>query len=193
MIDRPEADAMRDVADTDTAPGAAKAAPARVRIQHEDFDVGCELAELRAGDAGIGAAVAFVGSVRDRESAQTTACAVEALELEHYPGMTEAAIERMLDCAIERFGLRAARVVHRVGRLELHAQIVLVVAAAAHRGAAFQGCEFLIDYLKTQAPFWKKEHTAQGAAWVDARVADDAALARWGLAADNAAVGAFGV
>ena len=158
---------------------------ARVRIQQDDFDAGRELAELRAGDAGIGAVVTFVGTVRDRRSPTQPDgdedAAVQALELEHYPGMTEAAIERMIDAAVQRFGLRAARVVHRVGRLELHAQIVLVVAAAAHRGAAFQGCEFLIDWLKTQAPFWKKEHTARGAAWVDARVADDAALARWGI------------
>ena len=175
---------------TSSERGVAPAA--RVRIQQGDFDAGRELAELRAGDAGIGAVVAFVGTVRDREwpPAQPGGGggdAVQALELEHYPGMTEAAIERMIDAAMRRFGLRAARVVHRVGRLELHAQIVLVVAAAAHRGAAFQGCEFLIDWLKTQAPFWKKEHTARGAAWVDARVADDAALARWGIdAAGNA-------
>ena len=171
----------------DPADAAVPAATPRVRIQHEDFDAGRELAALCAGDAGIGAAVAFVGLVRDREPARPGAAAVQALELEHYPGMTEEAIERMIDAATARFGLRAARVVHRVGRLELHAQIVLVMAAAAHRAAAFQGCEFLIDYLKTQAPFWKKEHTAAGAAWVDARVADDAALARWGIAAGNAA------
>ena len=165
------------------------AAAPRVRIQETDFDVGAELAAVREGDAGIGAVVAFVGTVRDREAgpgAAVAAFSVDALELEHYPGMTEDAIERMIDAAVQRFGLRAARVVHRVGRLELHAQIVLVIAAAAHRGTAFQGCEFLIDYLKTQAPFWKKEHSAAGAHWVDARVADDAALARWGVAAGNA-------
>ena len=176
--------------DTSGEPPRHVAAPAaRVRIQQDDFDAGRELAELRAGDAGIGAVVAFVGTVRDRQS---PACpdddGVQAIELEHYPGMTEDAIERMIDAAVRRFDLRAARVVHRVGRLELHAQIVLVMVAAAHRGAAFQGCEFLIDWLKTQAPFWKKEHTADGrAAWVDARVADDAALARWGIDAGNAA------
>ena len=166
------------------------AAP-RVRIQEADFDAGAELAAVRDGDAGIGAVVAFVGTVRDREAGQGASTAVapgvDALELEHYPGMTEDAIERMIDAAVERFGLRAARVVHRVGRLELHAQIVLVIAAAPHRGTAFQGCEFLIDYLKTQAPFWKKEHSAAGARWVDARVADDAALERWGLKSGNAA------
>ena len=167
-------------------PVSPAAAP-RVRIQLADFDAGAEIAAARDGDAGIGAVVAFVGTVRDREAGQGAVVhGVDALELEHYPGMTEDAIERMIDAAVQRFGLRAARVVHRVGRLELHAQIVLVITAAAHRGTAFQGCEFLIDYLKTQAPFWKKEHSAAGARWVDARVADDAALARWGVAAGNA-------
>ena len=163
------------------------ASPPRVRIQHADFDAGAEIDAVREGDAGIGAVVACVGTVRDREAGQGAAAhGVEALELEHYPGMTEDAIEGMIDAAVQRFGLRAARVVHRVGRLDLHAQIVLVVVAAAHRGMAFQGCEFLIDYLKTQAPFWKKEHSTAGARWVDARVADDAALARWGVEAGNA-------
>ena len=174
-------------------PDVAAAASPRVRIQHADFDVAAELAEVRSGDAGIGAVVAFVGTVRDREApADPAAPAVHALELEHYPGMTEDAIERMIDAATERFGLRAARVVHRVGRLDLQEQIVLVIAASAHRGTAFQGCEFLIDWLKTQAPFWKKEHTAAGAAWVDARVADDAALERWGIAGGNAGAAATG-
>ena len=174
---------MNETLGTSFAPPAAP----RVRIQEADFDVGAEVAAVRGSDAGIGAVVAFVGTVRDREAGQGAAATrVDALELEHYPGMTEDAIERMIDAAVQRFGLRAARVVHRVGRLELHAQIVLVIAAAAHRGTAFQGCEFLIDYLKTQAPFWKKEHSAAGARWVDARVADDAALARWGVDAGNA-------
>ena len=112
---------------------------------------------------------------------------ISALELEHYPGMTEQAIERMIDEAMRRFELRAARVVHRVGPLAPGDQIVLVAVSAAHRGAAFQGCEFLIDYLKTQAPFWKKESGADGASWVDARSSDDAALERWGLRSGNAA------
>jgi molybdopterin synthase catalytic subunit len=154
----------------------------RVAIQPEDFDVSQETARLREGDGGIGAVVAFVGTVRDR-SAQG---AVSRMELEHYPGMTEAAIEAMIDAAFARFDLRAARVVHRVGALQAFDQIVLVLVASAHRGEAFQACEFLMDYLKTQAPFWKKEHTPEGARWVDARVADDAALARWGITAVNA-------
>ena len=108
------------------------------------------------------------------------------MELEHYPGMTERAIEAMIDAAMQRFDIRGARVVHRVGVLQPGAQIVLVAVASAHRGTAFQACEFLMDYLKTQAPFWKKETTPSGAQWVDARVADDAALARWGIAASNA-------
>ena len=111
---------------------------------------------------------------------------VSEMELEHYPGMTERAIEAMVDSAMQRFDIRAARVVHRVGRLLPREQIVLVAVSSAHRGQAFQACEFLIDYLKTQAPFWKKEATPEGDKWVDARVADDAALARWGIQANNA-------
>jgi molybdopterin synthase catalytic subunit len=155
---------------------------ARVSIRHDDFDVGAEIAALRAGDGGVGAVAAFVGTVRDRNDGS----AVQALELEHYPGMTEAAIEAMIDAAMRRFEIRAARVVHRVGVLAPSAQIVLVAVTSAHRGEAFQACEFLMDYLKTQAPFWKKESGPAGARWVDARVADDAALARWGIAAGNA-------
>ena len=157
-------------------------AAARVSIQHEDFDIGAEVAALRAGDDGVGAVAAFVGTVRDRNDG----AAVTSLELEHYPGMTEASIEAMIDEAMRRFEIRAARVVHRVGVLAPPAQIVLVVVTSAHRGEAFQACEFLMDYLKTQAPFWKKEAGTVGARWVDARVADDAALARWGITAGNA-------
>ena len=108
------------------------------------------------------------------------------MELEHYPGMTERAIEAMVDEAQRRFDILGARVVHRVGVLQPLEQIVLVAVTSAHRGQAFQACEFLMDYLKTQAPFWKKESSAAGAHWVDARVADDAALARWGIQASNA-------
>lgn len=152
---------------------------ARVCIQTGDFDLGAEAATLRAGDGGVGAVVAFVGTVRERGSGP----AVSAMELEHYPGMTEAAIEAMVDEALARFDIRAARVIHRVGLLQALDQIVAVLVSSAHRGQAFQACEFLMDYLKTQAPFWKKEYTADGAQWVDARVADDEALARWGIAA----------
>ncbi len=155
---------------------------ARVSVQTQDFDVSAELAALRAGDAAVGAIAVFVGTVRDRNDGS----GVSAMELEHYPGMTEAAIETMIDAAMRRFDLRAARVVHRVGLLQPLDQIVLVAVSSAHRGAAFQGCEFLMDYLKTQAPFWKKETTPEGARWVDARVADDEALARWGIEAGNA-------
>ena len=153
----------------------------RVSIRHEDFDLTTELAALRQGDAGVGAVVSFVGTVRDRSEGQ----GVSAMELEHYPGMTERAIESMIDETQRRFDIRGARVVHRVGPLQPCEQIVLVAVSSAHRGQAFQACEFLMDYLKTQAPFWKKETTPEGARWVDARVADDAALARWGLTLSN--------
>ena len=155
---------------------------ARVAIQSEDFDLTQEVAALRAGDGGVGAVATFTGTVRDRSDGQS----VSAMELEHYPGMTERAIEAMIDEAQRRFDIRAARVVHRVGVLQPGEQIVLVAVTSAHRGQAFQACEFLMDYLKTQAPFWKKETTPAGARWVDARVADDAALARWGIQAPNA-------
>ena len=154
----------------------------RVSIQTDDFDLGAEVAAVRAGDAGVGAVATFVGTVRDRNDGS----AVSGMELEHYPGMTERAIEAMIDEARRRFDIRAARVVHRVGPLRPGDQIVLVAVTSAHRGQAFQACEFLMDYLKTQAPFWKKEATPEGARWVDARVADDAALARWGIQANNA-------
>lgn len=154
----------------------------RVRVQSADFDLSAEVAALRAGQHGVGAVASFIGTVRDRSDGQ----GVSAMELEHYPGMTEQSIERMVDAAFERFDLIGARVVHRVGLLAPGDQIVLVLVSSAHRGQAFQACEFLMDYLKTQAPFWKKESTPEGARWVDARVSDDAALARWGIASDNA-------
>ena len=154
----------------------------RVSIRHEDFDPAAELAMLRQGDAGVGALVSFIGTVRDHSEGQ----GVSAMELEHYPGMTERAIEAMIDETQRRFDIRGARVVHRVGPLLPGEQIVLVAVSSAHRGQAFQACEFLMDYQKTQAPFWKKEQTPGGARWVDARVSDDAALARWGIQASNA-------
>ena len=155
----------------------------RVRIQTEDFDLSTEVAALRAGDAGVGAVASFIGTVRDRNDG----LGVSAMELEHYPGMTERAIEAMIDEAHRRFDLRAARVIHRVGPLLPQDQIVLVVVSSSHRGEAFKACEFLMDYLKTQAPFWKKEQTPEGARWVDARVSDDESLKRWGISADNSA------
>jgi molybdopterin synthase catalytic subunit len=155
----------------------------RVSIQTDDFDLSAEVEALRHDDAQVGAVAAFVGTVRDRSDD----CTVQALELEHYPGMTERAIEAMIDDAQRRFDIRAARVVHRVGRLAPKDRIVLVVVTSTHRHEAFQACEFLMDYLKTQAPFWKKESTPDGARWVDARQCDDAALARWGVAVRNAA------
>ena len=155
----------------------------RVTVQTADFDLGAEVAALRAGDPAVGAVASFIGTVRDRNDGS----GVSAMELEHYPGMTEKAIEAMIDEATQRFDIRAARVIHRVGPLLPLDQIVLVVVTSSHRGAAFQACEFLMDYLKTQAPFWKKETTLEGARWVDARVADDAALERWGIQAGNAA------
>jgi molybdopterin synthase catalytic subunit len=154
----------------------------RVSVRHADFDLSAEVATLRAGDGGVGAVVAFVGTVREHSAGQD----VSRMELEHYPGMTEAAIEAMIDAAAQRFDIRAARVVHRIGMLEPSEQIVLVAVSSAHRGQAFQACEFLMDYLKTQAPFWKKETTAEGARWVDARCSDDAALERWGMRSGNA-------
>lgn len=157
--------------------------PPRVSVQTADFDLGAEVARLRSGDAGIGAVAAFIGTIRDRNDGR----AVEAMELEHYPGMTERSIEAMIDAAIARFGIRGARVVHRIGLLGPLDQIMMVAVVAAHRGEAFQACEYLMDYLKTQAPFWKKEATAQGGHWVDARSSDDAALARWRGTADSSA------
>jgi molybdopterin synthase catalytic subunit len=156
---------------------------ARVTVQTADFDLSAEIAALQAGDAQVGAVASFIGTVR----AGGGDGAVSAMELEHYPGMTERAIEAMIDRAFERFAIRGARVIHRVGLLHPGDQIVMVAVTASHRGPAFEACEFLMDYLKTQAPFWKKETTPDGARWVDARVADDEALRRWGIDAGNAA------
>lgn len=153
----------------------------RVSIQTEDFDLGAEVARLREANKGVGAVCSFIGTVRDRNDGQS----VSTMELEHYPGMTEKSIEAMIDEAHQRFDIFGARVIHRVGLLQPLDQIVLVAVTSAHRGQSFQACEFLMDYLKTQAPFWKKEQTPEGARWVDARVSDDAALARWGIQARN--------
>ena len=146
-----------------------------VRVQAEDFDVSAELARLRAGDARIGAVAAFIGTVRDVNEAASVA----TMTLEHYPGMTEKALASIVDEAKSRWDILDALVVHRVGALAPTDQIVLVAVTGAHRGEAFAACEFIMDYLKTRAPFWKKEATAAGERWVDARSSDDAAAARW--------------
>ena len=153
----------------------------RVSIQTADFNLGDEIETLRKNDPRIGAVCSFVGTVRDRNDGR----AVGSMELEHYPGMTEKAIEAMIDAAITRFDIFGARVVHRVGLLQPLDQVVMVAVTSAHRGESFKACEFLMDYLKTQAPFWKKEQTPEGARWVDARVTDDTALARWGVQLPN--------
>ena len=183
----------------------------RVSIQTEDFNLAFEVEALRQNDKRIGAICTFTGTVRDRNIASTlaTSCAalppegaelarggpslrssacdeVISMELEHYPGMTEKAIEAMIDEASVRFNIFGARIVHRVGLLQPLDQVVMVAVTSAHRGESFKACEFLMDYLKTQAPFWKKEETPEGARWVDARVTDDAALARWGIETRNA-------
>jgi molybdopterin synthase catalytic subunit len=153
----------------------------RVVIQTEDFNLAAEIDALRLQDKRVGAVCSFVGTVRDRNDGQN----VSELELEHYPGMTEKSIEAMIDEAVSRFDIYAARVIHRIGPLKPLDQIVMVAVTSAHRGESFKACEFLMDYLKTQAPFWKKEQTPDGARWVDARVSDDAALAKWGIEAKN--------
>jgi molybdopterin synthase catalytic subunit len=152
-----------------------------VSIQTQDFDVSQELAALRAGDARVGAVCSFLGTVRERNDGSSVA----SMELEHYPGMTEKSISAMMEEAKKRFDIFAAHVIHRVGLLHPEDQIVFVAVTSAHRGESFKACEFLMDYLKTQAPFWKKEVTPEGARWVDARVSDDQALARWGIDATN--------
>jgi len=152
-----------------------------VSIQSQDFDVSHELAVLRGGDARVGAVCSFLGTVRERNDGS----AVASMALEHYPGMTEKSISTMMMEANQRFDIFAARVIHRVGLLHPEDQIVFVAVTSAHRGESFKACEFLMDYLKTQAPFWKKEVTPEGARWVDARLSDDQALARWGIQATN--------
>ena len=159
----------------------------RVVIQTEDFNVAEVLAALRANDLRVGAVCSFVGTVRDTRMLTGQAVdEVVSMTLEHYPGMTESSIEAMIDEAHQRFDFYQAKVIHRVGDLKPADQIVLVAVTSAHRGESFKACEFLMDYLKTQAPFWKKEETPEGAQWVDARVSDDQALARWGIKSSNA-------
>ena len=148
-----------------------------VRVQTEDFDIGAEIAAMRRGNPAIGGIASFVGVVRDMNDGAS----VSEMSLEHYPGMTEKAIGEIIDQARARWNVIDALVVHRVGLLRPTDQIVLVIVASAHRGDAFAACEFVMDYLKTRAPFWKKEQTAEGARWVDARMADDLAAERWRL------------
>lgn len=147
----------------------------QVRVQTRDFDLSAEVAALRADNPRVGAVVTFVGTVRDMNDG----AAVSAMELEHYPGMTEQALENIVEQACARWPLAGALVIHRVGPLLPQEQIVLVAVSSAHRGEAFDACEFIIDYLKTEAPFWKKEQTPEGARWVDARESDDTATAKW--------------
>lgn len=146
-----------------------------IRIQESDFDLSAEIAALRKGDPRVGAVVSFLGTVRDMNDGSQ----VKGMTLEHYPGMTEKALHEILDQAKARWDIYQTLVIHRVGPLLPEDQIVLVVVTSAHRGEAFAACEFIMDYLKTAAPFWKKEDTPEGARWVDARVTDEAAMARW--------------
>ena len=147
-----------------------------VRVQTEDFDAGAEIAAIRRGNPKIGAVAAFVGLVRDVNDGD----AVHSMVLEHYPGMTERALDKIVAEAKERFKVYDALIIHRVGELRPTDQIVLAVASGAHRGEVFAACEFIVDYLKTRAPFWKKESTQDGTRWVEARETDDNAAARWG-------------
>jgi molybdopterin synthase catalytic subunit len=146
-----------------------------VRVQTEDFDVGAEVAALRRGNPKVGAVASFVGVVRDLNEGDSVA----RMTLEHYPGMTEKAIEAIVAEARTRWDIIDVTVIHRVGELKPTDQIVLVVVSSGHRGEAFAACEFVMDYLKTRAPFWKKEETPQGTRWVEARASDDEAAERW--------------
>ena len=147
-----------------------------VRVQFEDFDVGLEINQLRNARKDTGAIVSFVGQVRDLNDGNS----VSKLTLEHYPGMTEKALTSIIDQAKSRWDFFDALIIHRVGSLNPTEQIVLVVVSGAHRGEAFKACEFIMDFLKTEAPFWKKEVTQDGEQWLDAKQSDDAARARWG-------------
>jgi molybdopterin synthase catalytic subunit len=146
-----------------------------VRVQTADFDIGAEIAGMRRGNPKIGAVASFIGVVRDLNEGDRVA----EMTLEHYPGMTEKALEKIVAEARSRWDIYDALVIHRVGTLKPGDQIVLVVVTGSHRGEAFDACEFLMDYLKTRAPFWKKERTPDGARWVEARDSDDAAADRW--------------
>jgi molybdopterin synthase catalytic subunit len=146
-----------------------------IRIQEGDFNLSTEIAALRKGDPRVGAVVTFLGTVRDMNDGSS----VKGMTLEHYPGMTEKALQDILDQAKARWDIYQSLVIHRVGLLLPEDQIVMVVVTSAHRGEAFAACEFIMDYLKTAAPFWKKEDTPEGGRWVDARVTDETAMSRW--------------
>ncbi len=146
-----------------------------IRVQEQDFDLGAELAKLTAGNTKIGGLTVFVGLVRDMAGGRN----IGAMTLEHYPGMTEKMLARIEAEANQRWPLEASLIIHRVGRLEPGEQIVLVATASAHRQAAFEACQFLIDWLKTKAPFWKLEETGEGAKWVEARASDNQTSERW--------------
>jgi len=152
-----------------------------VRVQTEDFDVGAELTAMRLASKDIGALVNFVGQVRDMNDGGV----VSTLTLEHYSGMTERSLEAIAVEAKSRWNIVDSLIIHRVGTLQPLDQIVLVAVTSAHRGEAFKACEFIMDYLKTQAPFWKKEATADGERWVEAKISDDDAQARWANAIDK--------
>ncbi len=146
-----------------------------VRVQTEDFDVGAEIRSLREGNPGVGAVASFIGCVRDMNEGDS----VGLMYLEHYPGMTERELEKISGEACTRWDIFDTLVIHRVGELKPLDQIVFVAVTSAHRGESFAACEFIMDYLKTRAPFWKRESTPQGERWVDARATDDAAAERW--------------
>ncbi len=154
-----------------------------VRIQTMDFDAGAEIAALRRDNPKVGAVASFIGVCRDGNGGT----AVTKMTLEHYPGMTEKALEKIVSEAKHRWDVMDVLVVHRVGELRPTDQIVLVVVTGAHRGEAFAACEFIMDYLKTRAPFWKKEETPHGARWVEARISDDEAAGRWAKKSKDAA------
>ena len=151
----------------------------KISVQREDFDAGREMAAVRAGNPKVGAVASFIGVVRDVNEGAAGMTAVATMTLEHYPGMTEKALQKIVDEAKGRWEVLDCTVIHRVGRLEPADQIVFVAVASGHRGDAFAACEFIMDYLKTQAPFWKKEETQDGARWVEAKGADDTAAERW--------------
>lgn len=146
-----------------------------IKVQHEDFDAGAEMARMRMARPDVGAVAAFVGQVRDLNEGSE----VSGMTLEHYPGMTEKALEGIVERAKGRWDIFDALVIHRIGALKPLDQIVLVVVTGAHRGEAFAACEYIMDYLKTEAPFWKKEQTGTGDRWVEARASDDDAKQRW--------------